>query len=478
MAISVNTNVTSMRAQNQLNGANSKLQTSMERLSSGLRINSAKDDAAGLQISNRMTSQISGIGVAMRNANDGISIAQTAEGAMQESTNILQRMRDLSLQSANGSNSSDDRVSMQKEISSLQAELTRIAETTSFGGQKLLDGSYGSQSFQVGSNANETISVSLRNVSSDALGSSNIKASVGGVAGTTTATAAPAYTDGTVTLTNNTSGKETDITIASTDDAASIAKKFNDVSSTTGVKAQASNTVELSGITFTNGFSANIGGAVVTGATDEASLVDQINTNGADSGISAKIVNGKVQVTQAEGKNITFGQAIDDGTAGDIDYDVAAVIDGVAASSTTVTGGSADVVATGTLSFTSNSSFELSGTDVDELGSITSSSLSKVSDLDISTAAGAQSALDVIDGAIAMIDNQRADLGAVQNRMNFTINNLSNIQSNVSDARSRIQDVDFASETAQLTKQQILSQTSSAMLAQANQIPQTALSLL
>ncbi|PJB89825.1 MAG: flagellin, partial [Shewanella sp. CG_4_9_14_0_8_um_filter_42_14] len=135
MAISVNTNVTSMKAQNSLNGANSKLSMSMERLSSGLRINSAKDDAAGLQISNRMTSQINGIGVAIRNANDGISIAQTAEGAMQESTNILQRMRDLSLQSANGSNSSEDRAAMQKEVSALQTELTRIAETTSFGGQ-------------------------------------------------------------------------------------------------------------------------------------------------------------------------------------------------------------------------------------------------------------------------------------------------------------------------------------------------------
>ncbi|MCH1931881.1 flagellin [Shewanella sp. A25] len=486
MAITVNTNVTSMKAQNQLNGANSKLSTSMERLSSGLRINSAKDDAAGLQISNRMTSQIGGIGVAIRNANDGISIAQTAEGAMQESTNILQRMRDLSLQSANGSNSSEDRTAMQKELSALQSELTRIAETTSFGGQKLLDGSYGSQSFQVGANAYETIAVSLRNVSADALGSSNIVASVGGLAGTiTAASASAAYTDGaTVTITNNNSGKTTDITIADTDDAASIAKKFNDVTSSSGVKAQASNTVELSGITFTNGFSANIGGAVVTGATDEASLVDQINTNGVDYGISAKIVNGNVQVSQAEGKNITFGLATDAAsTPAPINYSITSVVDGIPSTAPTATATingttGEDMVVAGTLSFTSNTSFELSGITVGEFSSISNSSLSKVSDLDISTADGAQSALDVIDGAIAMIDNQRADLGAVQNRMSFTINNLSNIQSNVTDARSRIKDVDFASETAELTKQQILSQTSSAMLAQANQLPQTALSLL
>ncbi|WP_444860951.1 flagellin N-terminal helical domain-containing protein, partial [Shewanella algae] len=170
MAISVNTNVTSLSSQKNLNNANSALKTSMERLSSGLRINSAKDDAAGLQISNRLTSQINGLDVAQRNANDGISIAQTAEGAMQESTNILQRMRDLSLQAANGSNSAEDRASMQKEIGALQTELTRIAKTTSFGNQKLLDGSYGSQAFQVGANANETISVSLGNVSAGSIG--------------------------------------------------------------------------------------------------------------------------------------------------------------------------------------------------------------------------------------------------------------------------------------------------------------------
>ncbi|MBB1477755.1 flagellin, partial [Shewanella sp. SG41-3] len=174
MAISVNTNVTSMKAQNSLNGANGKLSMSMERLSSGLRINSAKDDAAGLQISNRLTSQINGIGVAMRNANDGISIAQTAEGAMQESTNILQRMRDLSLQSANGSNSTDDRTAMQKEMSALQTELTRISDTTSFGGQKLIDGSYGTQKFQVGANANETISVSISSVAANKIGNHTV----------------------------------------------------------------------------------------------------------------------------------------------------------------------------------------------------------------------------------------------------------------------------------------------------------------
>ncbi|MBL0709892.1 MAG: flagellin, partial [Colwellia sp.] len=174
MALSVNTNVASLNAQRNLTKSGNDLQTSMQRLSSGMRINSAKDDAAGLQISNRLTSQINGLGVAQRNANDGISMAQTAEGAMQESTSILQRMRELALQSSNGSNSSSDRKALQKEVSALQTELTRIAETTSFGDTQLLDGTFGSKSFQVGANANETISVSLTSIKASAIGSNRM----------------------------------------------------------------------------------------------------------------------------------------------------------------------------------------------------------------------------------------------------------------------------------------------------------------
>ncbi|NMH65547.1 flagellin [Shewanella salipaludis] len=386
MAISVNTNITSMNSQKNLNSANGSLKTSMERLSSGLRINGAKDDAAGLQISNRMTSQINGLDVAMRNANDGISISQTAEGAMGESTNILQRMRDLSLQSANGSNSADDRASMQKEISSLQTELTRIADTTSFGGQKLLNGNYGTQSFQVGSSANETISLTLGDISADNIGKAG--QTVAGTYDAATTTAAIAANDLVFTYTPAGGSAET-------------------------------LTVDLSK------------------ATTAAETVDAINNtlNGASeaTGVFAKL--------DAAGTGFSF--------------------DGIANNTDTLTlAGAAGSVA-----------FALGGDD-------TANATSKVSDIDISTAAGSQNAVTIIDAAISSIDGQRADLGAVQNRMNFTINNLGNIQSNVADARSRIQDVDFAKETAQMTKQQILSQTSSAMLAQANQLPQVALSLL
>ncbi|MCU7965552.1 flagellin, partial [Shewanella sp. SW32] len=248
MAITVNTNVTSLSSQKNLNSANSALKTSMERLSSGLRINSAKDDAAGLQISNRLTSQINGLDVAQRNANDGISIAQTAEGAMQTSTDILQRMRDLSLQSANGSNSADDRAAMQKEISSLQTELTRISDTTSFGGQKLLDGTYGTQKFQVGSNANETISISLGDVASTKLGNNTISGAgtVYGKAATTNLATAIGTVTGVAGFAIN--GK----TVAVGADAyvTTVADDINKAG--TGVKAEASLSTTLKGLSLTD----------------------------------------------------------------------------------------------------------------------------------------------------------------------------------------------------------------------------------
>ena len=465
MAISVNTNVTSMKAQNNLNSATSNQKTSMERLASGLRINSAKDDAAGLQISNRMTSQINGIGVAMRNANDGISIAQTAEGAMQESTNILQRMRDLSLQSANGSNSTDDRAAMQKEMNALQTELTRIADTTSFGGQKLLDGSYGTQKFQVGSDANQTISVSLTDVSANKIGNNAISGA-GSEFGVEAATVLTQTTAADATFAVN--GKTVGVTAL--DGAATVAKNIN--ASGAGVTAEASVTTTIGGmgalddgivsIVAEDGSKDSYDLADYSG--DSARLAEDLGKAGYD--VSHDTDTGEISITA----NNVNGIEIAGTTAGTVQLGAQAA-------------GAANASKTAELNLSSPDDFTVTGTAVDEVlngASATkgSSSLNAISAVDIGTAQGAQDSLAVIDAAIAGIDSQRADLGAVQNRMNFTINNLSNVQSNVSDARSRIQDVDFAKETAELTKQQILSQTSSAMLAQANQLPQAALSLL
>jgi flagellin len=481
MAISVNTNVTSMKAQNNLNGANSKLSMSMERLASGLRINSAKDDAAGLQISNRMTSQINGIGVAMRNANDGISIAQTAEGAMQESTNILQRMRDLSLQSANGSNSSEDRAAMQKEVNSLQAELTRIADTSSFGGQKLLDGSYGTQSFQVGSNANETIAVSLKSVAATDIGAyqSDSAGSLFGAGLVALAAGANGSAGGTMTITKGTNA--TNIVTAASDTATEIASKINKAG--TGVTATAETKVRANlTAAFDTSLIMNVDDGTstsslnLTGITNNDDLAKAINNVSGETGVTATIDSGVLTISSSKGADINFTSLASNTTGALALENISG--DGTASATTNVTSAGVVATAAGAITLSSPDAYTISGGITAEMTGEASGVFTGVNTVDISTASGSQSALAIIDGAIAGIDSSRSDLGAIQNRMSFTINNLSNVQSNVSDARSRIQDVDFASETAQLTKFQILSQTSSAMLAQANQIPQTALSLL
>ncbi|MCL1050710.1 flagellin [Shewanella abyssi] len=469
MAISVNTNVTSMKAQSNLNSAGSNQKTSMERLASGLRINSAKDDAAGLQISNRMTSQINGIGVAMRNANDGISIAQTAEGAMQESTNILQRMRDLSLQSANGSNSTEDRGAMQKEMSSLQSELTRIADQTSFGGQKLLDGSYGTQNFQVGSEANQTISLSLSDVSANAIGQ-NQKTGAGSVFGSAAAAglAFGAATGASDVVVSGPSGTSVATDISGMD-AKAASEALNALG--TGVEVSTKASVEIAGMTAADNGTLEIGTDSYDLSKFNGSMEDLATAIGKD-GHSASFDSGtgKLSITADDVAGI---KAV--GPAGGT-MTMATVTNGTAGAAATVD--AAGVVVNSELEFSSTDAFTVSGTTGAITAAGTNSALSTIRDVDITSEQGAQDALAVIDSAIASIDSNRADLGAVQNRMNFTINNLNNVQTNVSDARSRIQDVDFAKETAELTKQQILSQTSSAMLAQANQLPQAALSLL
>jgi flagellin len=245
MALSVVTNVSSLNAQRNLTKSGNDLATSMQRLSSGMRINSAKDDAAGLQISNRLTSQINGLAVAQRNANDGISMAQTAEGAMQASTDILQRMRELALQAANGSNSDEDRGALQKEVSALQTELTRIADTTSFGGQKLLDGNFGTKQFQVGANANETIDISLGNIAADSIGQNAIKGGGSVFANPGTGDTGTAFADttggsSTVVLSGNLSNSTVDL---SSLNAQETAEGIN--TAATGIVAQTSVTATV-----------------------------------------------------------------------------------------------------------------------------------------------------------------------------------------------------------------------------------------
>jgi len=384
MALTVNTNIASLSVQKNLTKASNALNTSMTRLSTGLRINSAKDDAAGSQISNRLTSQVNGLNVAVKNAQDANSIAQAAEGALQESTNILQRMRELSLQSANGSNSTEDQTSLNQEFKSLTAELTRISKTTTFGGGtsgiKLLDGSAGSNgtlTFQVGANANETVSFTLSDMSAQALKGTSQLASA-----------------------------------------------------------------NLTGITF-----------------DSAGLV-------ASAGIIS--INGTAVSYEA-------GASVND-IVGAINTNVS----GVAAVNSAASAGATPVI-----TLTSSADFHagkvasagLVSAGAGSAANATSSAFT-VQQLDITSAKGAQSATQVIDAALKQIDTQRSALGAIQNRLDSTISNLQNVAENATAARSTIQDVDFASETAEMTKQQTLQQAATAVLAQANQLPSAVLKLL
>ena len=490
MALSVVTNTASLNAQRNLTKSSDGLATAMQRLSSGMRINSAKDDAAGLQISNRLTSQINGLGVAQRNANDGISMAQTAEGAMQESTNILQRMRDLALQSANGSNSASDREALQKEVSQLQTELTRIAETTSFGDTQLLNGSFGTKSFQVGANSNETISLGLTSIKAADIGTKRYDlggTSVGlGEAFTRSGdtSGSNGVTAGGLTIVGK-SGVGVPVTNAAAATAETIAQSINTVSSTTGVTADARSQVQLSGLTAAGAMSFELNGSIIaaspTSTTDFSAIASSINQKSGATGVAATISDaGNLILTDESGKDIKIGNF---SSAGDIvatglNYDGSAGTTAI-----TLTGGTAttdSTIVAGTVRLNSTESFSVTAGDV-TLGPNTAANVSTAADvgsISVGTAEGAQDALDIIDGAISQIDSQRATLGAIQNRFGHTISNLANIQENVSASRSRIQDTDFAVETANMTKNQILQQAGTSILSQANQIPQAAISLI
>lgn len=511
MALTVNTNIASLNTQRNLSNSSNALATSMQRLSTGSRINSAKDDAAGLQISNRMTSQINGLGVAVRNANDGISIAQTAEGALQQSTNILQRMRDLSLQSANGTNDATDRKALQKEVATLQSELTRIADTTTFGGRKLLDGSFSSVDFQVGSNARETITVSVNGASANQLGANSIYATGNNLSIATDNAATNAGNGveaGKLLITGPEGQKTVDIDAGAS--AKDIASAVNEEQSNTGVTAIAQTKVKLSDLNTEGTVSFKLAGseeadisAYVSDVKDLSSLRDAINAKTSTTGITAQIDDkGTLTLISKDGENIGISDFANSGnaanvgthnavkvTAFDIKGDVtndqtlvevyAAGADAGDPNVRTDATSLDSTLVTGDIRYTSTSGFTIEGDDASFSADAPENSVkSTVSAIDISSTEGAQNAIEVIDAALSQIDENRSALGAVQNRFENTIANLQNIGENVSAARGRIQDTDFAAETATLSKNQILQQAGTAILAQAKQLPQAVLSLL
>ena len=378
----INTNVMSMTAQRNLSGSANSLATSMQRLSSGLRVNSAKDDAAGLAISERMNSQVRGLNVAARNANDGISLAQTAEGALGKVGDMLQRMRELAVQSANASNNADDRKALQAEVTQLSAEINRVAKTTSFNGTKLLDGTFANATFQVGANAGEGIAIdSIVSAKTDTLGNASLITSVG-----------------TITTTAGANG------------------------------AIAAGALNVKGVA--------LGPIAAAASASERTfqVVDAINAKSSETGIFARAV------VNASGVATGF-EAFSEGAIAVADF------------------GNFTAAATGTVA-------------------VGAAATSQLDDININSFGDAQKALKVIDKAIDAINSSRADLGALQSRFENAVANINITGENLSAARGRIVDADFAKETSSLSRAQILQQAGTAMVAQANQATQNVLSLL
>lgn len=529
----INTNIASLNAQNNLNKSQGMLNTALERLSSGLRINSAKDDAAGLAIANGMSSQIRGLNVAARNANDAISLSQTAEGALQEVTAILQRMRDLGVQSANDSNTAENRASLQLEVDQLVAEIDRIAETTSFNGRKVLDGSLGELSFHVGANANQTISVTSGDVRTSSLGEQAGRVETVGARVSATQDAADSGTqgiaEGSMTMVIGAGDltvqvdSETAVDITSVANGGSltlsaeagvnsnaakkIAERINaireagDTASFANVTATAETTFRASdlaaddysgtavpsaanqgvaagslttGQLTINGFSIS----AVTFQADDAdgSLAGAINARTIETGVAAAVdADGELVLTAEDGRDIilTVNEAgaealFGNGQAGSFDA------------------GLANLRVTGNVTVSANGELTFAGTDPENGGLNTvkagttanQQATGTIATADVTTVAGANDLINAVDSALGQVDTLRAQLGAVQNRFESTINNLSSVAQNLESARSRILDADFASETANLTKAQVLQQAGISILAQANSSQQSVLSLL
>lgn len=399
MAI-INTNVMSLNAQRNLAVNSASLGTTIQRLSSGLRINSAKDDAAGLAIAERFTTQIRGLDQAARNANDGISLAQTAEGALGEVSNNLQRIRELAVQSRNATNNDSDREALQKEVTQLKGEIDRVAKQSAFNGTMLLDGSFSAQAFQVGANQGQTIDLTaIINAKIDSLG-------------TWDSVTVPADTGISGTLTE----------VASAASAGTFVLKVGTV------------TVANLAVAAGDALTASAVDAAIAGNATALTTAGYTQTGTA--------ADGTLRFSRTDGTNFTVSAAAAGG--------VSAAIFSKQATFTAPT-------ANGEAATTGKVGFEF---------------------LSIATTAGADNAILAMDAALKDVNATRADLGAIQNRFESVIRNLTTTSENLSASRSRIRDADFAKETAELTRTQILTQAGTAMLAQANQAPQNILSLL
>jgi len=469
----INTNINSLQSQLNLTMNQASLSTSMQRLSSGLRINSAKDDAAGLAIADRMTAQINGLDQAGRNANDAISLSQTAEGGLGSITNDLQRMRELAVQSANSTNSATDRASLQQEVTQLQSEINRVATQTQFNGINLLDGTFTNAQFQVGANAGQTITISqIASAKATDLGAyqgyNNATLSIGTASNTTGAASI------TIGSTNYSLG-----TIAN--DAKAIASAATSAG-IPGVTITANATTALGQTQAITGTANGVASIVINGATinlqetgsassNRAAALQAINAQSASTGVTATDTGSSLTLTAADGRNITTSGFAAGGATAATEADWGLATAGVTTGASLNVNYVAPTGNTGALTITGPAGALLTAQAVTTTGTA-------VGSIDISTAAGATAALSSLDAAIAAVDSSRSQMGAIQNRFTQTVDNLATTGLNLTASRSRIQDTDFAAETANLSRAQILQQAGTAMVAQANQAPQGVLALL
>jgi len=507
MGLTINTNTTSMAAQRHLGANSSNLTSSFEKLSSGLRINSAKDDAAGMSIATKLTAQVKGLNQAARNVNDTSSMLKTAESALSETNNLLQRLRELAVQAGNDTNTASDRQALQAESKQLLAEIDRVANQVQYNGQNLLDGSFTSKTFQIGANSGQTLSVSVDAARSTDIGNAETLDSTTDTNKVAAAAhqGAAGFTDGTafagseVKISGN--GVSKSVGASSADDdtksstlnsASAIAKAaaINKLTGDTGVTAEATatvwttaETIANSNTTYTDGelvindISITVdGGSTTLAANDtDSKLQDAINAKTSQHGVVASVNGGALVLTASDGRNI---DVVTTNQAAGADITAADVATGAE-------------VAYGGLKFSSNdnsSSFEVQaqapGGDLTSVGmSSTTATSSTQTDEDIAsmslaTASDAATAVTRLDTAIAQVASSRSDIGAMLNRLDSASNTLKVASENTQAARSSVQDVDFASETAKFSKNQILQQASSSMLAQANVSGQIALSLL
>lgn len=498
----INTNVSSLLSQNSLHLNEKKLSTAMERLSTGVRINSAKDDAAGLAITTRMTSEIRGLTQAVRNANDGISVAQTAEGALGEITNILQRLRELAVQSSNASNNSTDRSFLDTEAQQLIAETDRIGSQASFNGIKLLNGDFKSQAFQVGAKEGETIQFnSITDSRATALGSHTLVTGSG--AGNkmgilTAATADLTAGNGTTAVatsanfrfTSETGGTSAAIAYDAKAGADAIAASINTASETIGVTAKATNSTTIAGFGAAGDITFNLNGSAIAATlvttSDLSALAAAINGKTSSTNVTASFANpadkSSLTLTTSNGRNIEI-DSFQIGAANGAT--TTAHIGGTNGGSTGgVTIGAAagtdSIIKTGTIELTSSKGAITAANASTQVFASASaaSSFKAVAGISLTTQGSASGALTILDQALTQVNNTRAALGGLMNRFEATVSNQGTTIMNLSASRSRILDTDYAVETTNLAKAQIIQQAATAMLAQANQSSQSVLALL